>query len=416
MTKRNIVFISYDGMTDPLGQSQVLPYVSELSKIGYKFHLISCEKKGNFEKHSTTIQNICDNSQITWHPLDFQHGLPVISSMQNVKLIRKKLLEIKKFHGIDMIHARSYVPAIQALYFKKKHQVPFLFDMRGFWPDERVDGKIWNLKIPVFKWVYKYFKKKEIQFLEAADQIVSLTEAGKSEMLSWKHINRDLSIIEVIPCCADLNFFSPKNINTELQHQFKEELKIKDDDFVLNYLGSIGSWYMLTEMLSFFKVLKKNKGNAKFLFITKDSPDYINNEAKRLGIDTNDIIIKPSERADLPSLISLSDISIFFILPAYSKKASSPTKQAELLGLGIPIICNDNVGDTGSIIRDNKAGLVVNEFTDDNFQKVMDKIKEIQSIDKTLLIETAKSYASLEIGFKKYANLYEQIFKYHLKS
>ena len=309
-----------------------------------------------------------------------------------------------------MIHARSYVPAIKALAFKRKYDIPFLFDMRGFWPDERVDGKIWNLKIPIFKLVYNYFKKKEIQFLEEANEIVSLTEAGKKEMLSWKHIKRDLSNTEVIPCCADLNFFSPKSVSKETQTKFKEELSISDNDFILSYLGSIGSWYMLDEMLQFFAVLKAKKSNAKFLFITKDSPDFILSKVKDFNIDPNDIIIKPSERSELPSLISLSDVSIFFILPAYSKKASSPTKQAELLGLGVPIICNDNVGDTGSIINENKAGLVIKNLNNKSFKEAVKNIDAIVDINKDSLINTAKSYASLESGYKKYAKLYDNIF------
>ena len=57
--------------------------------------------------------------------------------------------------------------------------------MRGFWADERVDGKIWDLKNPVFKSIYNFFKKKEKQYFSQSDAIVSLTENGKQEILSW---------------------------------------------------------------------------------------------------------------------------------------------------------------------------------------------------------------------------------------
>ena len=39
-----ILYLTYDGLTDPLGQSQVLPYLIELSK-NNEIHIISCEKK-----------------------------------------------------------------------------------------------------------------------------------------------------------------------------------------------------------------------------------------------------------------------------------------------------------------------------------------------------------------------------------
>ncbi len=44
MTKKpKALFIMYDGLTDPLGQSQVLPYLKELSK-NYRFDVIGFEK------------------------------------------------------------------------------------------------------------------------------------------------------------------------------------------------------------------------------------------------------------------------------------------------------------------------------------------------------------------------------------
>jgi len=48
---KNVLYISYDGMTDPLGQSQVLPYLVNLSASGYNFTILSCEKKKKYKKN-----------------------------------------------------------------------------------------------------------------------------------------------------------------------------------------------------------------------------------------------------------------------------------------------------------------------------------------------------------------------------
>ena len=61
---RKILYISYDGMTDPLGQSQVLPYLVGLTKKGCQFHLISFEKQERFEKFESTIRQICSDAGI----------------------------------------------------------------------------------------------------------------------------------------------------------------------------------------------------------------------------------------------------------------------------------------------------------------------------------------------------------------
>src|SRR5687767_9934169 len=94
---------------------------------------------------------------------------------------------------------------------KKKDGVRFLFDMRGFWADEKVDGGQWDLDNPFYRRVYKHYKSKEKEFLKQANGIISLTYAAKKELLA----NPDYSSLEidVIPCCADLDHFNYNRID-----------------------------------------------------------------------------------------------------------------------------------------------------------------------------------------------------------
>lgn len=55
--------------------------------------------------------------------------------------------------------------------------------MRGFWPDERIEGNIWSLNNPIFRVVYNYFKRQEKKYFAKADYTISLTEAGKKEIM-----------------------------------------------------------------------------------------------------------------------------------------------------------------------------------------------------------------------------------------
>ncbi len=45
---RQVLFISYNGMLDPLGQSQVIPYLRELAGQGVKYSLLSFERPATF--------------------------------------------------------------------------------------------------------------------------------------------------------------------------------------------------------------------------------------------------------------------------------------------------------------------------------------------------------------------------------
>lgn len=416
MIKKHILYISYDGMTDPLGQSQVLPYLIENSKSGYQFSLISFEKKDRFEKNKEIIQKICDENTINWYPLNYTKKPPILSTLWDIFKMFLKTKKINRKQKVDLTHCRSYQAAEIGMMMKNKFNIPWVFDMRGFWADERIDGKIWKMSSFIFRNIYKHYKKKEIQFLTNADQIISLTNNAKKEILSWqektiidsKFRNKKLEI-EVIPCCVDTDLFSNENINTSGLSKMREELSIREDQFVLGYVGSIGTWYMLPEMLDFFRELKTQKSDALFLFITNEPAEKIITLAKSKNIAPEDIRITSCLHKDVPTYISLFTISIYFILPAYSKKASSPTKQGELMAMGIPIVCNANVGDADKVIADTNSGWVIHNFNEESYQKTIQQILNNPLPDKQNIIKQGNKEFNLQTGALKFRKIYERI-------
>lgn len=403
---KHILYISYDGMTDPLGQSQVLPYIIGLSKKGFSFTLISCEKTDRFEIHKSTIESICRENHIDWQPLIYHKSPPILSTIYDIWKIQTLAYSLHTKYNYQIIHCRGYISALIGLAMKRKFQTPFIFDMRGFWADEKVDAKAWNLNNFIYKSIYKFFKQKEQDFLLNANASVCLTYKGKEEILSWNYMQEVEDNISVIPCCVDIDLFQPETITEAVQSTWREKLGITKDDYILSYIGSIGTWYMLDEMLDFFVEFLKYKPRAKFLFITHDEHDRIRDAATKRNIDEY-ILIQPAQRKEVPRLISLSQASIFFIRPTYSKMASSPTKQGEIMALNIPIICNAGVGDTDNIVLKYNAGYIVNSF--DN-KAYADAIKKME-IDNTVSDSRkgALEYFSLASGVERYYQIYQSI-------
>lgn len=399
----NIIYASYDGITDPLGQSQILPYLFGLrANNNFRITIISFEKSKNFLLNKKLISTQLEANKINWIPLKYTQRPPVISTIWDIYKLKKAINQLRNNNKIDLIHCRSYITSLVGLEMKKKHKIPFIFDMRGFFPDERVDGKIWNKKKFIFRKVYKYFKLKEKEFLQSADATISLTKSGKQEILNWKISGQ--SPITIIPCCTDEILFKEKNIK-----EFRSKLGINKNDFVISYIGSTGTWYMLEEMLSFFKQLKIKKSNSKFLFITKDNPNKILEMAKNQNIETSSIKIIGSSRENMPNYISASNFSIFFIMPSFSKKASCPTKMGEIMNLGVPVICNKGVGDVEEIMNKCMPELLIENFKVSEYNKIIDVILNNYKINKIKIINTSKKYFSLEKGVKKYTQVYKEI-------
>jgi glycosyltransferase involved in cell wall biosynthesis len=406
---KSSIFISIDGMTDPLGQSQVLPYLCGLSAKGYQIFLISCEKPDRYQKGKVLIEDICSNNNIQWHPILYWHKPPVISPFLNVLRLNSLAKRLINSNHIDLLHCRSYLSALIGLGFKLKHGKKFLFDMRGFYPNERVDGNIWPQTNYVYRAIYQFFKRKEVDFCENADYTISLTFNGKQEIHSWKNISNNPIPIEVIPCCADLDFFSSKNVDNSMVEALKLKLNISDSDYVLTYLGAIGTWYMTDEMLGFFKQLQEQKSNAIFLIITAEDPELVRHSASQVGIDASRIRVFKASRKEVVQLLSMTNFSIFFIKPAYSKKASSPTKLGELLSMGIPVICNANVGDVDHIITKSNTGIVIKSFNKENYLDAIDRMAEYEVVDIAKRAESVKEFFDLKTGVERYASVYQKL-------
>jgi glycosyltransferase involved in cell wall biosynthesis len=405
----NVLYLSYDGLTDSLGRSQVLPYIIGLSKLGHSITIVSFEKKIPFQSDKKNIQKIVDEAGLKWHPLSYTSSPPVVSTIYDVYRLNNTVDKLHRASPFDLLHCRSYITSLVGLRTKSKFGTKFVFDMRAFYADERIDGGLWNLKNPLFKAVYNYFKKKELAFLSTADYSISLTEKGKDIIHSWPQVQNQPVPVKVIPCCADLHHFNPSQVNKTLQAKLKSDLQIDEKDFVITYLGSIGTWYLLDEMLDFFRVLISKKPNARFLFITTDEPSTITIPATKKNIPLDRISIAPAKREDVPTFLSLANAAIFFIQPIFSKSGSSPTKHGEMLGMGLPVIANAGVGDVDRIIEDTNSGILVRELNNAAYTSAVDQLDELLKIPVSTLQNAAQKYYSLEEGVKKYNEVYQQI-------
>ena len=155
-----VLYLSYDGMTDPLGGSQVLPYLRGLAERGHRITLVSCEKPERTAAERAEVQELCHAYGIEWHSLRYHKRPPVLSTMLDLANLRREAERLHRRQPFDLVHCCSYPPALIGLALKRRHGVRFLFDMRGFWADERVDGGLWNLRNPLFRSVFHWFKAR----------------------------------------------------------------------------------------------------------------------------------------------------------------------------------------------------------------------------------------------------------------
>jgi glycosyltransferase involved in cell wall biosynthesis len=409
VNKGNILFISYDGMTDPLGQSQAIPYLAALTKQGYIFTILSCDKPEKFKANKGYVEKLISSYPIKWVSIPYHKNPPVLSSVYDFFKLKQTAIKLHNANKFDMVHTRPGLPQLVALHLKKKLGIKFLNDIRGFWADERVDGGMWDLNNPLYKIVYNFFRAKEDECVRVADYNTCLTYRGKEEILKWENVPQPVKV-DVVPCSVDLDLFDTKKIDVQLKGAFKKELGISDGDFIVSYLGSIGGWYLTKEMLRFCKILLQKKPEVKFLFISNNNHQDIIDAANSFGIPAEKIIVKFGKRHEVPVLLSFSTYSLFFIKACYSKLSSSPTKHGEIMAMGIPVIANSGVGDVKEIIEKYEAGFVLDTFTETEMKSVVDKVVSGKiAFDSNKIRAGATDFYNLNKTVQTYAEVYKKI-------
>ncbi len=139
-----VMYLSYDGILEPLGHSQVLRYLERLAP-AHKIILISFEKPEDWQQIEAreALRAHINATGITWIPLRYHKWPSALATMFDIAqgVIVGSWVVMR--HKISIVHARSYVPSVIALALKKLFRLKYIFDMRGFWADERVDGGLW---------------------------------------------------------------------------------------------------------------------------------------------------------------------------------------------------------------------------------------------------------------------------------
>lgn len=397
------LYLSYDGILEPLGESQVVAYLAHLSR-QVSVTLISFEKTQDLtevrllEKMRSRLGEL----GVEWIPLRYHKRPLAVSTAYDVLRGLTVGIALTRIRRIQLVHARGYVAALIALALKRLFGVRFLFDMRGFWADEKAEAGHWSTKSMIYR-IVKFFERR---FFESADAIVSLTEVGVTKFSSLGYRIRPGVPIEVIPTCTDLERFSPGLKDPNLVAQLKLE-----DRLVIGCTGTMSNWYLRQPMLDCLAYLRSHLDNVKILVVTREDHEQLRSDARAAGLQDDQLIITRAAFSAMPAYLRLMDLGLFFINPCFSKKGSSATKLGEFLATGVPVVINEGVGDSGWIVREHGVGVVLEGTGTADFESSLKEIKRILSdpFVPHRCRETAQMYFDLRVGAEKYARLYTKL-------
>jgi glycosyltransferase involved in cell wall biosynthesis len=394
-------------MLDPLGQSQVIPYLRELARRGVRFTLLSFERAKAFEPQGVLqckqLREELETQGIEWHWLRYHQRPSIPATIYDVMAGCRKAASLVRRNRIEMVHARSHIPATIALWLKRRFGLKMIFDLRGLMAEEYVDAEHWREgSVP-----YRLTKAAERRILAATDGIVTLTERIWPIIKEWDGLRGRAVHQEVIPCCVDLSLFE---FSGDERARRRGELGI-GDRLTMVYSGSLDGWYLTEQMADFFASYLKRDASAHLLWLTTGSHDRVRELMARRNIGADNFSVLAVAAAEVPSYLAAADVGLAFIKRCFSKLASSPTKNGEYLACGLPLVINAGVGDSDALINDWKAGVLIDEFTDEAFAEAGRQV-DVVAGDPNAQAHSrsvAEQVFDLKIAGERYAALYERV-------
>lgn len=401
MQKVNTLYISILGMSEPLGQSQVLEYVKDLSKL-HNMSLYSFEKdlsKDTLEK----LNGIMKKESIYWNYQGYSNKYGIFSTFIQIISSFLEIRKIIKEKNIQVIHARSLIPTIIALILKKFYNVKVIADIRGFQIDEKAE--VGRIKKNSF--LYKTLKKIEHYTYKKSDSIVSLTHAAINYIKNFTNENK----VTVIPTCANDKLF----IKTDLleQNELKKELGYTENEIIILHAGAVSNWYDFDSELKIIKKLFNKDEKIRYLILNKSEHEFIEKKLSENDVDKSKVKVMESSFYDMYKYLNISDASIFVIKPTFAKLASAPTKFAENLCCGLYSITNNGIGDMNKFFEENKTLGYSFELStlNENLEVICENIIQGIQLDKDYR-EYSKTYHdnfSKDTAIQKYSKIYNNL-------
>jgi glycosyltransferase involved in cell wall biosynthesis len=403
------LYLCYFGLREPLVQTQVLPYLRKLVESGLRVSLLTFEPK--LKERWTREELEAERARlggegIRWHWRAYHKRPSLPATLYDIGVGARLAAKLVRSGEADVLHARGHVPALMAALAKRRAGGRILFDIRGFMPEEYTDAGVW----PEGGALYRGVKRVERFLLDSADAFVVLTEKAREILFPGRtEADERGRPVEVIPCCVDFKRF--RAADETPREELRRGLGLEGRRVVV-YVGSFGGWYMAEETARFMALAHRQDPRTFALVLTQTPPEGIATRLRELGVPDDSFHVGRAAPSDVPKYLKASDVAVSFIRACYSKLSSSPTKIAEYLAAGLPVVCNAGIGDVDEVIEGDRVGVVLRDFDDGSFARALREVEALRAEGN--LSERARESAERRfdierVGGAKYRRLYARL-------
>jgi glycosyltransferase involved in cell wall biosynthesis len=391
-----VLYLTHYSIMEPLGQSQIVPYLIGLANYGHAIEIVSFEKAGlladedRFRAQNETLRS-CG---IDWFPRSYHRGASLQDLIWDVLKMSVEVNTRCRRNRIDLIHCRVHVPFLMAWYASAVQRTPILFDFRGFLAEEYGDAGLWKpggVKFRLTKWV----ERKMAAWCSA---MVVLTHPVREYIMKAYEIPGEK--LFVVPCCVDLQQFCLKD---------PVPPGARGRSLNIVYSGSTEGRYDVPAMLSFFAQFYGKRPGSHLTILTTGDIKKVQALVANASLPGDAVSIRSLPHHQVPESLSEQDLGLLFLRGNLGLIATSPTKLGEYLACGLTVVAEKGLGGLERILVEEGVGCLVSSDQPASWDEaISEAIRLCDQPDSRLRsVRTAAKYYALEQGVETYAQAYE---------
>jgi glycosyltransferase involved in cell wall biosynthesis len=182
-----------------------------------------------------------------------------------------------------------------------------------------------------------------------------------------------------------------------------------EDRFVITHIGALGGLYLSKELADFIATARAENPKTYALFLTQTDPERIVPLLRERGFGNEDYFVgkvRPNEVADY---LRASDLSLSFVRATFATQSRSPTKIPEYLAAGLPIVANTGVGDVDELIQKNQVGVLVSDFSEEEYLRALAQIRSLNGIGDHCHEIATREFDLESVGGERYGRIYARL-------
>lgn len=349
-----VLAVSFDGILQPLGYSQVARVGMALAASGVPYAIASLERASDLAdtRRVARVRALLERSDVPWETGEFCEGGGAAAIGRNIARLTVAAAALARRTRAHLLHARAVPGGIVAQTLRRTLRVPFVFDARSYWVDEQVDAAR-RFRSPVS---YAIAKRLERDLFADAEAIVTLTELQAQDvragLLGARASRRP---VIVIPTIADYDEFRLREAGVPRPDGL---LRFAGNAPTIAIVGAMNRSYDEIATAKFARAALEVSGDLMLLVLSAQASEH-QRVLEDAGVSRSRTLITAVPHDEIAQWMAHIDWGILFLRETFAKRASMPTKLAEFFATGVRPIqhgCNPEVSQW---VRTAGSGIVL---------------------------------------------------------